>query len=100
MPVYALTIDQNNFFPSKFSDLATFVNLLIPLLMTGGALIFLVMLLYGGFVWITAGDNAESVKKSQKILTFAAVGLVIVFLSYLAVKLIGIILNVNQQIKL
>lgn len=93
--VYALTIDSSNFIPSKIADIGTLLNIFFPLVMLGGALILFAMLMLGGFRWLTAGDNPESVKKAQQTLTFAVFGLLVVFLSYLGVKLLGYILNLN-----
>lgn len=96
--VYALTIDSTNFIPSKIADIGTLLNIIFPLVMVGGALLLLLMLMVGGFRWVTAGDNPESVKKAQQTLTFAVFGLLVVFLSYLGVKLLGYILNINVPI--
>lgn len=52
--------------------------------------IALLMFVYGGFVWMTAAGNEKSVTKGRDILMWAAIGLVIIFISYAAVKfLIG-----------
>lgn len=93
-------IDQNTFPPAKFATFATLLNIVLPLLMIGAALLLLVLLLYGAFVWITAGDNPENVKKSQKIITYGLTGLMIVILSFLVVKIIGIVFNINTVIPL
>lgn len=98
MNVYALTIDENSFPAAKFATLDKLVNLILPLLTTGAALLLLVMLLYGGFIWLTASDNPENLKKAQKTMTFAILGLVIVIASYLIVKLIGIFFKVTLPI--
>lgn len=93
--VYALTIDETNFSPAKFTNLATLINLILPILIIGAAVIFLVMALYGGFTWITAGGNQENLAKAQKIFTSSIIGLVIVISAFVLVKLIGLILKVN-----
>lgn len=89
-------IDQTTFPPAKIASFATLLNIILPLLTIGAGLIFLVMLLYGAFTWLTAGDNMENVKKSQKILGFALAGLIIVIISFMAVKLLGIFFNVSD----
>ena len=98
MIVQALEIGPSNFPPATIATLDKLINLFIPLLQTGAALVFLVMLLYGGFTWITSGDNPENVKKAQKTLTYAVFGILTVALSYLVVKLIIWILNVNSAL--
>lgn len=45
-------------------------------------LIAVIMILFGGFMWMTAAGNEEKVKKAKAILTSAVIGLVIVLLSW------------------
>lgn len=93
--IYAIDIGPDNFAPAKFTNVATFINVILPLLTIGAALIFLVMTLYGGFTWITAGGNQENLTKAQKIFTSSIIGLVIVIFAFVLVKLIGNILKVD-----
>jgi len=44
--------------------------------------IALVIILYAGFKWMTAGGNEENVKDAQKILMAAVIGLVIIVTAY------------------
>ena len=45
-------------------------------------LIAVIFILYGGFMWMTAGGNEEKVAKAKKVLTAAVIGLVIVLLAW------------------
>lgn len=95
MDVYALDISDPAKNPlAKFANIASLLNLFIPILIIGAAFLLLIMLLYGGFTWITAGGTPENLAKAQKIMTYAILGLVIVVLSFLFVKLISIIFNI------
>ncbi|MDD3284178.1 MAG: TrbC/VirB2 family protein [Patescibacteria group bacterium] len=42
----------------------------------------LLMFIYGGVSWMTAGGSEEKAKKSKQILVNAALGIVIIFSSY------------------
>ena len=55
---------------------------IIRALLTFLGMILLVLILYGGFLWMTAGGNEENVKKARQILTNAFIGLIIVFLAW------------------
>jgi Type IV secretion system pilin len=44
--------------------------------------IFLVLVMYGGIIWMTAQGNEEKIKKAKSVITSAVVGLVLVFSSY------------------
>ena len=44
--------------------------------------IFLLLIVYGGFLWMSDQGNEEQVAKAKKLITSAAIGLVIVLSSY------------------
>jgi len=50
--------------------------------------IALVMFIFGGFVWMTAAGNEQKVGKGKDILTWATLGLVVIFASYALVKFV------------
>ncbi len=45
-------------------------------------LIAVVFILYGGFVWLTAGGNEEKVSTAKRVIGQAVVGLIIVLLAW------------------
>lgn len=51
--------------------------------------IFFVIIIYGGFMWMTAGGNEEKVKKAIELIVQAVVGLIIIGAAYLITKFIG-----------
>lgn len=55
--------------------------------------IFLILIIYGGFKWMTAGGDSENIKKAQQIIRNAVIGLAIVLLANVITHfvLIGII---------
>jgi TRAP-type C4-dicarboxylate transport system permease small subunit len=46
-------------------------------------IIFFILMLYGGFLWLTARGDEKRVEQSKSIITDAIIGLVIVVASYL-----------------
>ena len=48
----------------------------------------LVMFIYGGITWMTSAGNAEKVQKGKDILVWAAIGLIIIFTSYVLVRFV------------
>lgn len=58
------------------------VSLVIKSILVIIGVILLVLLFYGGFLWMTAQGNEDSLKKARAILTDAIVGIVIVFAAY------------------
>ncbi len=45
-------------------------------------IIFIILIIYGGFIWMTAAGNEEKVTKAQGILRGAIIGLGVVLASY------------------
>lgn len=99
MIVYAIDLSDPNVNPlAKFAKIADLMNIFLPLLMIGAAFVLLVMLLYGGYLRITAGDNPENVTKAQRTMTYAILGLVIIIISFAVVRLITAIFNIASPI--
>jgi hypothetical protein len=54
------------------------IRILLSLL----GLIFVVLIIYAGFLWMTAAGNEEKIKKSKDIMIAAVIGLAIVLSAY------------------
>lgn len=50
--------------------------------------IALLMFIYGGFLWLTARGNDQAVQKGKDVLTWATIGLAVIFLSYTLVSFV------------
>ncbi len=60
-------------------------------------LIAIIMILYGGFTWMTAGGNEDKIDTAKQIISAAAVGLVIILISWAIVNfVIGATRNVTR----
>ena len=93
-------VNPTNFPSARFTDLGSITNLITPLLSIGGGIIFLVMLFYAGFTVLTAGGKTENLEKARNIATYAVIGLLVIMFGYLIVKVLAIILNVQDKITL
>lgn len=57
-------------------------------------LIAVIMILIGGFKWMTAGGNEEKIEAAKKLLTAAIIGLVIVLLAWaIVIFAMGVLQN-------
>lgn len=56
---------------------------------------FFIMLLVGGFQYLTAGGNAQQAESARKTLTWAIAGLAFITLSYLILRFIATITGVT-----
>jgi len=78
---------------AKFSSIASFTNIFVPLMMVVGGVITLTMLLYGAFTYLTSEGNADKLKKAQSIMLYAVLGLFIIAASYIFTNIIkGIVM--------
>lgn len=48
----------------------------------------LAMFIYGGFTWMLSGGNSQAIDRGKNILIWAAVGLVVIFISYALISFI------------
>lgn len=57
-------------------------------------LVAVIMILVGGFKWMTAGGNEEKIESAKKLLTAAIIGLIIVLLAWaIVIFAIGVLEN-------
>jgi hypothetical protein len=78
------------------SDLFSIMSLIISGLLTLIGLLFVGLLLYGGYTWMTALGAEEKVKKAKNTITRSAIGLLIIILAYVIANYIFSILNQSQ----
>lgn len=64
------------------ADLKTTVINIISWVLGILALVAVVMIIYGGFVWLTAGGNEEKVESAKKTIGAAVIGLIVVLLAW------------------
>ena len=89
--INAFEINPTSFPAAKIVNIGQVVNLVLPLALTGAGLIFLAVLLFAAFNILTHGDNPEALKKAYGSIATAVMGLFIVIISYLVVRLLGVI---------
>lgn len=82
-------------FPSSFAgfssqDLVTTIENIVRIVLGFIGIIFMIVVLYGGAVWMTSKGAPEKIDKAKKILTSGVIGLLIVLSSYaIAAFIIG-----------
>lgn len=63
-------------------DPATTVGKAISLVLALSSLILLIIVVYGGVMWMTAGGNKEQVSKSRSMIIEGVIGLIICLAAY------------------
>lgn len=90
---------QEKFAPAaKVGSIGTLITVALQIMMAGAGLMFLVMSLYGAFMYMTHGDNPEGLKKAQATILYAVAGLFIVVVSFVVVQVLGKMLGIPKII--
>lgn len=76
------------FCPGGKCDPAALVGGVIKAVLGIVGSIALLMFIYGGFLWLTSGGSTEKITKGKNVLTWAAIGLTVIFLSYTLVNFV------------
>jgi len=61
---------------------ATAIAEIIKIVLSFLGVIFIVLIVYAGFLWMTSAGNEEKVKKAKDIMVAAVIGVAIVLLAY------------------
>ena len=64
------------------ADLKTTVINIIRWALGFMTLLAVVFIIYGGFIWLTAGGDEQRVEKAKQIITAAVIGLIIILLAW------------------
>ena len=64
------------------ADVQSIVGTVINAALTLVGLIFLILMVYAGFLWMTARGDENMIEKSKKIISAAVIGLVLIMSAY------------------
>lgn len=79
----------------KISDLQGIYQNVVGVVLGLAGIVLFVLLLTGGFKYITSGGDPKAVEGAQKTITYAIGGLILILLSYLILVLIKTITGVD-----
>jgi hypothetical protein len=63
-------------------ELAVVIGRIVRSLLGFIGVLFVVLFIYAGFLWMTAQGNEEQVTKAKKIISGSVIGMIIIFASY------------------
>lgn len=78
-----------------FGKLEDVIQFGISFLLLIATLLALVFLIWGGIQWITSGGDKAGIETARKKITFAVIGLVVVFSSFFILSVISTFLGVK-----
>lgn len=99
-PVQAITnkfitgsaYDYNN----PIGTVGNIIRTVISLFMTVAVIYFLIYFLLAGINFITSEGEKTTLETAKKQATYAVIGLSVVFLTYVALKLLGIVFGIDE----
>ncbi len=68
------------------TDFISLVRRIIDYFLGFLGIVCVAMIIFGGFLFVTAGANEQNAEKGKKILTYAAIGIVVILLSFVIVN--------------
>jgi type IV secretory pathway VirB2 component (pilin) len=76
--------------PQKIENLFTSIDKVLGYLLPTAAILAVVFIIIGGYMWMSSAGNPEKIKQAQGTLTWAIIGLVFVVLAAL---LVGVLID-------
>jgi hypothetical protein len=73
---------------SNEADFQTIVGAVVTLVLGLLGVVFLVLAIYAGYSWMTAGGNEETVEKAKKTIVNSIIGIIVVLAAYALSRLI------------
>lgn len=70
-------------------DISTRVGSVIGIVLSYVGVIFFVLIVYGGLMWMTAQGNDQKVAKAKELIINATIGLIIVLSAYAITSFVG-----------
>lgn len=80
---------------ATIADLGTVFGNVVKSLLGFAGIVLFILLLAGGFKYITSGGDPKAVESARNTLTYAIIGLIVILLSYLILVLIYKITGVD-----
>ena len=74
---------------TKNADIPAKIGTLVGSLLAFVGIIFFLLMIYGGLLWMTARGNDQKVQKAKELIESAIVGLIIVLAAYAITAYIG-----------
>jgi hypothetical protein len=75
------------------TDLRVFVANVVKVFLSLLGLIFLIIIIWGGYQWMTAGGNEDNVKTAKSRIKNGIIGFIIILASYAIVDFVVTIIN-------
>ncbi len=83
--------------PDEISTVSDIINIIMDFLIPlSGAILFLI-LVWGGYSFMSSRGEAEKVKTAKAVITSGIIGFVLLIMSYFIVKFIAFLLDIQPE---
>ncbi len=79
---------QSGYSEADETTLATTLGIIVSAVLSLLGIVFIILIIYGGILWMTAGGKEESIKKATTIIRNSIIGLIITVSAYAIWRLI------------
>ena len=93
--VYAIEINQDIFAPARFTTIGSLLSIVLSITMLVAGFTFIGVLVWASFRVIQAKGDKKNLEDAQRMFKYAVMGIIIISVSYLLTKILGVIGNVN-----
>lgn len=80
---------QSGYSEADETTLATTLGIIVSAVLSLLGIVFIILIIYGGILWMTAMGKENQVEKAKNIIIQAVIGLVIVLAAYAITSFIG-----------
>ena len=91
----AFSVDPTDLGLGAFPNLGALVTLVLPTIMWIAGMLLFGYLIMGGFKYLMSGGDDKAIMEGKKIITNAFLGMLIVFTSFWALRLVESLLGIN-----
>ncbi len=84
--------------PAQISDFIDIIKAIIRILVPAAGTAFFIMVLVGGFKFVTSGGDPKAVASAKATLTYAIIGVILVVVSWLILLVVQAITGVDVTI--
>lgn len=78
LPTYAVDLNLRVGNPTPFTSVEAFIQGVLNVIMILATPIIVLVIMYSGFLYVTARGNAEQVKQATRSLTYAIIGAILI----------------------
>lgn len=83
---------------SSYNNIASVINNVVPFVIALAGIILFLILMWGGFDYVTSEGSPEKLKKANAKITAGVIGFVLLILSFLITRILAYVFGIGQGI--